>query len=113
MHGGQVLTECSTYNDCYGYRASADSLEKEAAREAQAYGITRQSTLVLEVVARVYQVPVIEAEEAALHNRTKPAKAKAPWAHVPDHWGKEVFEDGQKPSLAHLSMEEEVSGPPR
>lgn len=110
VHGGQVLKECSTYNDYYGYLTSADSLDKEAVREAQAYGITRQSTLVLEVVARVFQTPVIETEEAALHNRTKPAKAKSQWAHVPDDWRKEVFEDGQKiwPSLARVSMGEEV-----
>lgn len=110
MHGDVELKHGSTHTDYYGYLSAADNLVDDAERASRTYGVTVESSLVIEIVTRVYQRPVIEPDEARQHNQTKPANHKSKWADVPDDWRKEVQVDGEtlRPRLERLELGEEV-----
>jgi hypothetical protein len=110
MHGGAELKQGSTYTDFYGYLSAAEGLLESAEREANEYSVTAESSLVIEIVSRVFQRPVIEPEEARKHNLTKPGNRKSQWADVPDNWRKEVTVDGEIlcPRLERVELGEQV-----
>ena len=110
VHGGKEIKHGSTHTDFYGYLSAAEHLVDEGERTAQAFGVTTESSLAIEVVARLYQRPVIEPDEARRHNLTKPANHKARWGYVPDDWRKDVLVDGETISrpFAQIELAEEV-----
>lgn len=93
LHGGRVLREESTHTDFYGYltsfRTGPDAVVNPEGI-ANAYGITRESSLELVVRTMVFLQPAYESPETIEHNRTKPTNYKPMYAHVPDDWRKEA-----------------------
>ncbi|WP_146039583.1 MULTISPECIES: hypothetical protein [unclassified Variovorax] len=110
VHGGKEIKHGSTHTDFYGYLSAAEHLVDEAARTAQAFSVTTESSLAIEVVARVHQRPVTEPEEARKYNATKPANYKSRWGEVPDDWRKDVLVDGEalSRSFARVELAEEL-----
>jgi hypothetical protein len=110
VHGGVELMHSGSHTDYYGYLSAARNVVDDAECALKKYGVTAESSLVIEVVTRVYQRPVIEPDEAKQHNRSKAANRKAQWADVPDDWRKEVQVDGEilHPRLPRHEVSEEV-----
>ncbi|CAN7784500.1 hypothetical protein LJR175_008407 [Variovorax sp. LjRoot175] len=110
VHGGEELRHESTHNDFYGYLTAAQGLDNDARRAAESYSVTAESSLVIEILSRVFQRPVVETEEARKYNLTKPQSHKSQWADVPDEWRKEEKVDGETlfPRLARIELGEEV-----
>lgn len=110
VHGGEELKRGSTHTDFYGYLSSAEGMVDEAERAAKSYSVTEASSLVVEIVSRVYQRPVIEADEARAYNVTTPRGHKSRWAYVPDDWRKQTTVAGETlhPSLGRIDLGEQV-----
>ncbi|MDN8616423.1 hypothetical protein [Variovorax ginsengisoli] len=110
VHGGEELQHESTHNDYYGYLTAAQGLDGDARRAIETYRVTADSSLVVEIVSRVFQRPVVETGEARKYNLTKPQGHKSQWADVPDESRKEVEVDGETiwPRLARVELAEEV-----
>lgn len=79
MHGGKSLKESSKFCDWYGWTDAVTEAISEAAARAADYGITAQSTLVLEVRASVKLTPVLAGTDEAHFGRKR-------WTLVPQGW---------------------------
>lgn len=110
VHGGEELKRGSTHNDFYGYLTAAEGLQGSARQVAKTYGVTEESSLVIEIVTRVFLSPVIETEETKQYNLTKPRDQKSQWAYIPEDWRKEVQDGGETiwPRLENVELAEEV-----
>lgn len=70
MHGGHVLKEGSTYNDFYGYLTSVTHSIADLPSLAEKYSITTESSLSLELRAKVFLRAYQENDECAEWNAT-------------------------------------------
>lgn len=105
MHGGELLMEGSRSNDHYGLLTSTDTTEGglRVDEVVEQFSITRDSSLSVVVVTRVFERPVIETEETLRHNATRPATRKAQYEEVPDEWRQErTIEGEQEPRWSRL-----------
>ena len=96
IHCEKEVADVGTMTDYYGYLTAIrpEGLALETILER--YSITRNTDLVLIVVATIAETPVVETPEIATANRNKPADRKSQWANVPDDWRKEAVIDGEK-----------------
>ncbi len=91
-HGGNEVTDGSTFNDFYGYLTSCDDVGLEA--KAASYKITPESSLELVAETTVFLHPAIETEATRAENDRQPANYKKVFSYLPNDWRKEEVVDG-------------------
>lgn len=93
LHGGKILLKGAEFSDYFGYLTSFVNREDyDKTVSASDYDITEQSSLEMQLVTRIMQIPMIETDSdreynaKATHNGTRSRQ----YTRIPEEWRKEM-----------------------
>ncbi|WP_241032664.1 MULTISPECIES: hypothetical protein [Pseudomonas] len=94
LHGGKVLHNGPDYGDYYGYLTSFINRNEDDDKtsEAKTFGITCQSTLEMQLVTRIHQIPMIETDADRQENASRATRGlkTRQYTRIPEDWRKEM-----------------------
>lgn len=85
VHGGVKFKEGATFNDYYGFMTSKEAGIAEAKQIAQRLSVTAESSLVLVVRTKVYEIPFIRTSRCEVSN-LKDDTRKHVFEDIPNDW---------------------------
>lgn len=107
LHGGKVVFKGPVTNDYYGYlssflRPDAHAIENVAA----SYGVTADSTMEIQLVARLFKRPYHETSENKVANQREGKPRE--YTHLPSSWRQEVVSEhgSSYPALEEVTIDE-------
>lgn len=94
LHGGKVLKKGEDYSDYYGYLTSFRNRDDDHDKTSSAnhFDINQDSTLEMQLITRIMQMPMIETDDDRTFNAraAEQDKKTRQFTRIPDDWRKEM-----------------------
>lgn len=94
LHGGKILMKGEDYSDYFGYLTSFRNRDDDYDKTSSAshYDITQDSTLEMQLITRIVQVPMIETNDDRAYNAraAEQDKLTRQFSRIPEEWRKEM-----------------------
>lgn len=110
VHGGQVLKTGADTSDYYGYLTSFNPGAHDPQATADKYQVGQDSSLEIQLVVRLFIIPVFESDENKESNKAFAERKRRTFTRIPDEWRKEAVIDGDTlfPALEAQDIDQAV-----